>query len=154
MESVKFNFFLLLYLRFVLTYAPSFGHLIRIDQLELPTITSPADERLRRFVHKQLEKELPQLYWTGAWRARSYTFDQAASTQRTGIIGERKWLHLRRLILHAGSIRQPPLHQLNIVVDERVVVRQLHVGVVACSARIIRWCRRRWRRCCSCSCCG
>ena len=51
----------IVHLWFVLPDAPSSSHLVRVDHLELPTITGPGDEVLAGLVCEQLEQELPKL---------------------------------------------------------------------------------------------
>jgi len=55
--------FFIIHLGFILALAPPLGHLVWIDQFELPTIARPADEGLARLFSEELEKELPQLDW-------------------------------------------------------------------------------------------
>ena len=58
--------FLVVHLGLVLPVAPSRGHLVRVDHLELPPVPGPGNEVLARFVREQLEKKLPELDGTGA----------------------------------------------------------------------------------------
>lgn len=52
---------LVVHLRFVLANAPSLGHLIRVGQFELPTVSRPGDEMLTRLVRQLFQEKLPQL---------------------------------------------------------------------------------------------
>jgi hypothetical protein len=52
---------LVVHLGLVLADAPASGHLVRVGQLELPTVAGPGDERLAGFVRQELQQELPQL---------------------------------------------------------------------------------------------
>ena len=62
---------LVVHLWFVLPYAPSSSHLVRVDHLELPTVTSPGDKVLTCLVREELKQELPELDGTRACEARS-----------------------------------------------------------------------------------
>ncbi len=43
------------------------AHLIRVRKLELPAVSSPADEGLAGFVCQELQQKLPELYGSAAW---------------------------------------------------------------------------------------
>lgn len=61
----------IVHLWLVLPDAPSSSHLIRIDHLEFPTITSPGDKVLTCLVREELKQELPELDGTRASEAGS-----------------------------------------------------------------------------------
>lgn len=52
---------LVVHLGLVLPDAPAPSDLVRVDQLELPAVSSPADDRLARLLAQQLEQEVPEL---------------------------------------------------------------------------------------------
>ena len=53
--------FFVVHFGFVLSRAPSAGHLVGVGELELPAVARPADEVLAGFVGEKFQEELPQL---------------------------------------------------------------------------------------------
>lgn len=58
---------LIVHLGLVLPLSPPAGHLIGVSKLKLPSVPSPADERLAGFVREQFQEKLPQLDRSTSW---------------------------------------------------------------------------------------